>query len=81
MTGVNTLYVCWDHDYYWCHNFTVYLNDNAVSECTNITALNCTIRGLDAGTKYNVSIVAIESDTEPIEATRIATTRQGMCYS
>ena len=62
----NTLNVQWDHDYYLCRNFTVFLNDTAVPECTNITALNCAIRNLDAAVGSEVTVVATESDTKPI---------------
>lgn len=70
----NTLNVQWDHDYYLCRNFTIYLNGTVVHGCTNITALNCTIGNLGAGMMYEVRVVATESDTEPIEATTLITT-------
>lgn len=70
----DTLYVKWDHDYYLCRNFTIYLNGAAIRECTNITALECTIRNLDTGVIYEVRVVATEFDIEPIEASEISAT-------
>ena len=67
----NTLHVQWNHDYYLCRKFTVYLNDTAVRECTNITALNCTVRSLNDGVQYSVKVVATELDTETIESPQI----------
>ena len=64
----DTITVKWNHDYYLCRNFTIYLNDNAVPECTNITALNCTIENLDTGMLYEVRVVATEFGIEPAEA-------------
>ena len=78
----STLYVKWDHDYYLCRRFTVYLNGSAVPECTNITALNCTIKNLNYGVQYLVQVVATESDTEPIKTPQTAIvlkTSSGMC--
>lgn len=68
----NMLDIQWDHDFHLCRNFTIYLNDTAVPYCTNITALNCTIRDLDTGETYDVAVVATETDTVPIEASMIA---------
>ena len=67
----NTLHVHWDHAYYLCRKFAIYLNDTAVPECTNITALNCTIGSLNDGVQYLVKVVATELDTEPIETPQI----------
>ena len=69
----NTLIVWWDHDYYLCRNFTVYLNDIVVSDCTNITTSNCEIRNVDAGLHYEVTVVAAESDTKPVNASLTVT--------
>ena len=69
----NTLSVQWDHDYYLCHNFTVYLNDTAVPECTNITVLNCAIKNLDTAVGSEVTVVATESNTEPVNASLTVT--------
>ena len=68
-----TLNVQWDHDYYLCRNFTVYLNETAIPECTSIITLNCTIRYLDAAIGYKVTVVATESDTKPVIASRTVT--------
>lgn len=72
----DTLHVQWDHDYYLCRSFTIYLDGAAVPKCTNITALDCTmvIGNLDAGVMYEVKVVATESDTEPIEASEMIAT-------
>ena len=69
----NALNVQWDHDYYLCHNFTVYLNDTAVPECTNITVLNCAIKNLDTAVGSEVTVVATESNTEPVNASLTVT--------
>ena len=61
--------VKWDHDYYLCRNFTVILDDTVVPGCSNITALNCTIRNLDIGKVYEViTVVSTESCTNSIES-------------
>ena len=67
----NTLHVHWDHDYYLCRKFTVYLDHTAVQECTNITALNCAIGSLNDGVQYLVKVIATELDTETIETPQI----------
>ena len=74
----NTLTVQWNHDYYWCLNFTVYLNDAAVPGCTNITALNCTIENLDHGIHYNIKLAATRSGSDPIEASAVVDASAGM---
>ena len=70
----NTLHVQWKHDYYLCRNFTIYLDDTAVPECTNITALNCTIRNLNDGVQYEVKVAATELDTKPVTISQNVTT-------
>lgn len=57
----DTLIVTWNHDYYMCRNFTISLNGTDIPECTNITALNCTITDFQPGKSYNVTISTTES--------------------
>ena len=66
----DTITVEWNHDYYLCRNFTIYLDDTAVPECTNITALNCTwsIENLDTGMPTEVKVVVTGFGIEPAEA-------------
>ena len=56
----DTLVVTWNHDYYMCRNFTISLNGTDVPECTNITALNCTVMGFQPGMSYNVTVSTTE---------------------
>ena len=73
-----TLNVQWNHDYHLCHNFTVYLDDMAIPECTNIAALNCTIGHLDYGIQYEMKVVATDSGSDPIEASAVVDASAGM---
>ena len=68
------LTVEWYHEYYLCRNFTVIFDDNVVPECTNITALNCTIRNRDIGKVYQVvRVVSTEFYTDLIETSVMTT--------
>ena len=71
---MDTLIVKWDHEYHLCRNFTVYLNDEAVPECTDIKIMNCTIGNLEAGVTYKVTVNATETGTEPITISRLIST-------
>ena len=64
----------WDHDYYLCRNFTIYLNETAVPECTNISALNCTIQRIEAGVQYELRVVSTELGTKNSTVSRMITT-------
>ena len=70
----DTLYVQWDHDYYLCRNFTIYLNGTAVPECTNISALNCTIQRIEADVQYELTVVSTELGTKNSTVSRMITT-------
>ena len=70
----NALHVQWHHDYYLCRNFTIYLGNLTVPECTDITALYCTIKNLDAGVQYVVRVVATEPGLQPISISQTVTT-------
>ena len=69
----NALNVQWEHEFPLCRDFTVYLNGSTV--CTDVAALmSCTIRDLEAGVMYNVTVVANESFAHPIQDSKLVNT-------
>ena len=80
----NTLNVQWNHDYYLCRKFTVYLNDSAVHQCVNIVSLACIIQDLKASTTYLVTVNTTESGIKSSGVSRTVSTLvpgMGMLYS
>lgn len=66
---MNELHVTWDHDYYLCRSFNVSLNGTVVPECTRLRAtLSCITTSFQPGMRYNIKVIAIESDAMPMDS-------------
>ena len=72
---MNELIVTWAHDFHLCREFTVSLNGTKVPNCTNMEGtLNCTIRNVQLGVSYKVTVTATEEGTVSRTASKFITT-------